>query len=73
MEKLRMARFARIFSSCKRSSPGRCTFNRMTCQCPRNGVIGMYGPPQSCKRKTKDGSWSAPMYSAFGGVSDSGP
>ena len=33
----------------------------------------MYGPPQSCKRKTKNGSWSAPMYSAFSGVSDSGP
>jgi hypothetical protein len=36
-------------------------------------VTGMYGPPQSCKRKTKNGSWSAPMYSAFSGVSDSGP
>src|SRR5882724_885845 len=36
-------------------------------------LIGMYGPPQSCKRKTKNGSWSAPMYSAFSGVSDSGP
>src|ERR1700730_19239426 len=36
-------------------------------------LIGMYGPPQSCKRKTKDGSWSAPMYSALSGVSDSGP
>src|SRR6267378_1533933 len=22
------------------------------------GLIGMYGPPQSCKRKTKHGSWS---------------
>src|SRR3984885_9497223 len=29
------------------------------------GVIGMYGPPQSCKRKMINGSWSAPMYSAF--------
>jgi len=37
------------------------------------GIIGMYGPPQSCKRKTKNGSWSAPMYSAFSGVIDSGP
>ena len=37
-------------------------------------LIGMYGPPQSCKRKTKNGSWSAPMYSAFiSGVLDSGP
>jgi hypothetical protein len=36
-------------------------------------LTGMYGPPQSCKRKTKNGSWSAPMYSAFSGVSDSGP
>jgi hypothetical protein len=33
----------------------------------------MYGPPQSCKRKTKNGSWSALMYSAFSGVSDSEP
>jgi hypothetical protein len=33
----------------------------------------MYGPPQSCKRKTNIGSWSAPMYSAFSGVVDSGP
>src|SRR6202011_59982 len=32
-----------------------------------NGIIGMYGPPQSCKRKTKNGIWSAPMYSAFPG------
>src|ERR1700688_1150957 len=37
------------------------------------GVIGMYGPPQRCKRKTNDGSWSAPMYSALSGVTDSGP
>jgi hypothetical protein len=37
------------------------------------GIIGMYGPPQSCKRKAKNGSWSAPMYSAFGGVIDSWP
>src|SRR6267143_1102693 len=29
----------------------------------------MYGPPQSCNRKAKNGSWAAPMYSAFGGVS----
>ncbi len=36
-------------------------------------LTGMYGPTQSCKRKTKNGSWSAPMYSAFSGVSDSGP
>jgi hypothetical protein len=36
-------------------------------------LIGMYGPPQSCKRKMKNGSWSAPMYSAFSGVTDSGP
>ena len=36
-------------------------------------LLDMYGPPQSCKRKTKNGSWSAPMYSAFRGVSDSGP
>src|SRR6202521_1391314 len=28
-------------------------------------VIGMYGPPQSCKRKTNNGSWSALMYSAL--------
>jgi hypothetical protein len=33
----------------------------------------MYGPPQSCKRKKKNGSWSAPMYSAFSGVRNSGP
>src|ERR1700675_257959 len=33
----------------------------------------MYGPPQSCKRKMINGSWSAPMYSALNGVSDSGP
>src|ERR1035437_367249 len=36
-------------------------------------IIGMYGPPQSCKRKTKNGRWSAPMYSASSGVNDSGP
>jgi hypothetical protein len=36
-------------------------------------LIGMYGPPQSCKRKTKHGRWSAPMYSALSGVTDSGP
>src|ERR1700687_2417621 len=35
-------------------------------------IDGMYGPPQSCKRKTKNGSWSAPMYSALSGVRDSG-
>jgi hypothetical protein len=33
------------------------------------GILRMYGPPQSCKRKTKNGSWSAPMYSALNGVS----
>ena len=33
----------------------------------------MYGPPQSCKRKLKMTIWSAPMYSAFVGVSDSWP
>jgi hypothetical protein len=33
----------------------------------------MYGPPQSCKRKMSDDSWSAPMYSALSGVVDSGP
>ena len=42
-------------------------------QRPRNGIIGMYGPPQRCKRKTNDGSWSALMYSASSGVNDSGP
>jgi hypothetical protein len=36
-------------------------------------LIGMYGPPQSCKRKTNNGSWSALMYSALSGVRDSGP
>jgi hypothetical protein len=40
---------------------------------PRYGDTGMYGPPQNCKRKTNDGSWSAPMYSALSGVNDSGP
>jgi hypothetical protein len=39
----------------------------------KQGIIGMYGPPQCCKRKTKNGIWSAPMYSAFSGVNDSGP
>src|SRR3984893_1448209 len=38
-----------------------------------NGIIGMYGPPQSCKRKTSDGRWSALMYSVSSGVKDSGP
>src|ERR1700694_5546780 len=28
-------------------------------------LIGMYAPPQSCKRKTSNGSWSALMYSAL--------
>jgi hypothetical protein len=41
-------------------------------QLPRNGLLRMYGPPQSSKRKTKNGSWSAPMYSAFGGAVTSG-
>jgi lipid-binding SYLF domain-containing protein len=36
-------------------------------------ITGMYGPPQRCKRKTKNDRWSAPMYSALSGVSDSGP
>jgi hypothetical protein len=35
--------------------------------------IGMYGPPLVCKRNLKMTGWSAPMYSAFGGVSDSWP
>src|SRR6202521_1893564 len=35
------------------------------------GIIGMYGPPQSCKRKMSNGIWSALMYSAFSGVTDS--
>ena len=42
-------------------------------QLPRNGLLRMYGPPQSCNRKTNNGRWSAPMYSALSGVSDSGP
>ena len=40
---------------------------------PSQFFIEMYGPPRSCKRKTKNGGWSAPMYSSFGGVRDSGP
>src|SRR6202790_2486848 len=40
---------------------------------PSQLLIGMYGPPQSCKRKTNNGIWSAPMYSALSGVTDSGP
>jgi len=36
-------------------------------------IIDMYGPPQSCKRKTRNGKWSALMYSALVGVRDSGP
>jgi hypothetical protein len=36
-------------------------------------LLGMYGPPQCCKRKMNNGSWSAPMYSASSGVIDSGP
>jgi hypothetical protein len=35
-------------------------------------IIGMYGPPRSCKRKL-NGFWSAQMYSAFGGVKHSWP
>ena len=35
--------------------------------------IGMYGPPQICKRKLVMTFWSAPMYSASGGANDSGP
>src|SRR6185369_4787942 len=38
-----------------------------------SAIIGMYGPPQNCKRKIKMTVWSAPMYSAFGGVQDSWP
>jgi hypothetical protein len=33
----------------------------------------MYGLLLSCKQKTNDGSWSALMYSALGGVRDYGP
>ena len=40
---------------------------------PSQLLIGMYGPPRRCKRKMKNGSWSAPMYSALSGVIDSGP
>ena len=36
-------------------------------------IIGMYGPPQNCKRKIEITVWSGPMYSAFGGVQDSWP
>ena len=36
-------------------------------------IIGMYGPPQNCKRKIEMTVWSAPMYSAFGGVQDPWP
>src|SRR4029077_5086208 len=36
-------------------------------------IIGMYGPPQNCKRKIEMTVWSAPMYSAFRGVQDSWP
>src|SRR6266851_9037560 len=49
-------------------------FMTLFAQCPPQKVSSttslhaMYGPPQSCKRKTKNGSWSAPMYSAFSGV-----
>jgi len=28
-------------------------------------IIGMYGPSQNCKRKTRMDRWSAPMYSAL--------
>ena len=41
--------------------------------CLMSTIIGMYGPPQNCKRKIKMTVWSAPMYSAFGGVQDSWP
>src|SRR5437870_9268234 len=40
--------------------------------CFEKSFIEMYGPPQNCKRKTKDDSWSALMYSAFSGVRDPG-
>jgi len=33
-------------------------------------IIGMYSPPQNCKRKTRMDRWSAPMCSVFGGVED---
>ena len=35
--------------------------------------IGMYGPPQDCKRNPRLTFGSAPMYSAFGGVNGSWP
>jgi hypothetical protein len=57
------------------NGPSESRFEPMVLHRPAElaAFTGMYGPPQSCKRKTKNGSWSAPMYSAFSGVSDSGP